>query len=258
MKDELLIALVQPSNVYWENPTANRAELEELLIDVVGRDLIILPEMCTTGFSMNAPLIAEVHRTTTLKWLQQQAAMTQATIIGGVAVKDDGRFYNRAYVVWPNGQFDWYDKRHLFGYAGENKVYSKGDKEKIVSVEGWNINLSICYDLRFPVSLRSQDLGYDALINIANWPQTRADQWLALLKARAIENLSFSIGVNRQGVDGHDVEYNGGSTAFTPSGRQLSKTTDDEVIYTSLSAKDLTDFRTNFPFYKDADPFQLL
>lgn len=258
MKDELLIALVQPSNVYWENPTANRAEIEELLTDVVGRDLIVLPEMCTTGYSMNAKEITEVHRTTTLKWLQQQAAMRQAVIIAGVAIKDNADYYNRAYVVWPNGQFDWYDKRHLFGFAGEDEAYSQGKTEKIVSVEGWNVNLSICYDLRFPVSLRNQDLAYDVLINIANWPKSRSDQWISLLKARAIENQCFSIGVNRQGEDDLGIIYDGGSTAFDPSGKRLSSKTNDEVIYTSLVADDLNDFRTNFPFHKDADSFQLL
>lgn len=263
MKPELSIALLQ-ADLYWENPGANRASFEEQIWQVPkDTDLIILPEMFTTGFSMQVKQHAEVANTTTLKWMQQHAAQTGAVIMGSVMTKAQGNYYNRMYVVYPDGAFQTYDKRHRFGLAGEDKDYTAGDERLIVEVQGWKVFPLICYDLRFPVWARSQQKDeqlyeYDLLVYVANWPAPRVNAWDTLLAARAIENLSYCVGVNRVGEDGVGASYVGHSGVYDYKGAQLAFSEKEEVLTASLSAQELSAFRERFPFQADADRFQLL
>ncbi|RED99568.1 amidohydrolase [Marinoscillum furvescens] len=263
MKLELSIALLQ-ADLFWENPDANRASFEEMIWQVPkGTDLIILPEMFTTGFSMQVEQHAEVANTNTLKWMQQQAAQTGAVLMGSVMTKAQGNFYNRMYVVYPDGSFKTYDKRHLFGLAGEDKDYTAGTERVVVEVQGWKVFPLICYDLRFPVWARSQHTDaqlyeYDLLVYVANWPAPRVNAWDTLLAARAIENISYCVGVNRVGEDGVGASYVGHSAVYDYKGAQLTFSDKAEIMTAKLYAEELKTFRERFPFQADADQFRLL
>ena len=207
----LNITLIQ-SELHWQNTGANLAMFEEKIWQIKeDTDLIILPEMFTTGFSMDAASLAEHMNMTTFKWMKQQAKQTKAVIVGSYIVFENGKYYNRLIWMQPNGEYDYYDKRHLFRMANEHQTYTAGKRRIIKELKGWKLFPLICYDLRFPVWSRNVNLVYDAAIFIANWPTPRNHAWDILLQARAAENLAYVVGVNRVGKDGIGKEYVGGS-----------------------------------------------
>lgn len=230
-----------------------------LLREIGVTDVVVLPEMFTTGFSMSASVVAEEHSDTmqTLVWMRGEAARLNAAITGSVAVRDGEQCYNRLYWVEPNGKTQFYDKRHLFTFAGEHREYTPGARRVVVEWRGWKILLQICYDLRFPESARNgiaaENPMYDALIYVANWPEVRRDPWSTLLKARAIENQCYVLGVNRVGTDGNGHVYSGDSAIHGPKGELISTALAGEtaVISARLSAVELADFRSKFPVLHD-------
>lgn len=257
-KDFLNIAIIQ-TDIYWMNTSANLAMLEEKIWEISSKpDLIILPEMFNTGFSKDVIKYAEHPKLTTFKWMQQQAMQTKAVITGSFAVKEGNNFYNRLLWVRPDGSYEYYDKKHLFSFAEENLYFSAGNKQLSVTVKGWVINPFICYDLRFPVWSRNTPLHYDVAIYVANWPTSRINAWDTLLKARAIENLSYTIGVNRIGTDGNQLDYNGHSAVYSPKGETIQfNENEDTIICCSLSLNELNQFRGKFQAHLDADKFNL-
>ncbi|RCR66755.1 amidohydrolase [Larkinella punicea] len=253
------LTLLQTS-LHWENPTANRAMLEEKIFALPEKtDLIVLPEMFTTGFSMNAKALAEPMNLTTFRWLKQMAAQTDAVVTGSYIVQEKGQFYNRLIWMEPDGSFDVYDKRHLFRMAGEEQTYAGGTKRLVKSWRGWNICPLICYDLRFPVWSRNAGLEYDLLLYVANWPAARSTAWNALLQARAIENLAYVAGVNRVGEDGNGHAYAGDSSLIDPKGEVLFRQNQTETVFqTTLSLDELSVYRERFPANRDADDFRII
>lgn len=253
----LRVSLVQ-TDLVWEDPAANCAQLEERLADLAGKtDVVVLPEMFATGFSMS-PSGAEIGRGPVLQWMQVQASRLGALMIGSLKVKQQNSFLNRLYAVHPDGSFVSYDKRHLFRMGAENEFYQAGDKQVIVSYKGWNLAVFICYDLRFPVWSRNVGMAYDAAIYVANWPAPRANAWRTLLQARAIENLAYVVGVNRVGTDANNLSYAGDSLLVDfKGGLQLDLQAKDQILTSELSAVDLVDFRAKFPAHLDADLFSL-
>ncbi|MDB5256639.1 MAG: amidohydrolase [Chitinophagaceae bacterium] len=255
---DLKIAILQTS-LHWENPTANRSMLEEKIWQLKEQvDVIVLPEMFTTGFTMNASALAEPMNLHTFKWLRQMASQTQASVCGSYIVQEGGLFYNRLVWMFPDGTYKTYDKRHLFRMAGEHEVYGAGQQQLVVEWKGWKISPLVCYDLRFPVWSRNVNNAYDALIYVANWPQARVKVWSTLLKARAIENIAYVAGANRVGTDGLDISYNGASASIDFKGEVLWEEEEKEVWGISTwSADALLKFREKFPAWKDADQFNI-
>jgi len=256
--DTLRITLIQ-SELYWQNIAANLAMFEEKLWQIEAHtDVIVLPEMFTTGFTMNAQAVSEVMNLTTFKWMKQMAAQKQAVVTGSYIVTENGKFYNRLLWMQPDGNYQMYDKRHLFRMAGEHHTFTKGAQKLVVEWKGWKFCPLICYDLRFPVWSRNIDLEYDCLIYVANWPVPRVNAWSILLRARAVENLSYCIGVNRVGKDENEILYNGCSAAVDPKGNELFFQKDEEIIQTvELSYSELTRYRQKCQFNLDADTFEL-
>jgi omega-amidase len=256
---DLKISLIQ-SGLHWESPDANMAMFEEKIWKISEQtDIIILPEMFSTGFTMNAKELAEPMNYKACKWMKQQAAQAKAVVTGSVIIKEDGKFFNRLLWAEPDGQLFQYDKRHLFRMAEEDRTFSAGNKKLIREVKGWKIFPLICYDLRFPVWSRNVANEYDLLIYVANWPQARSAAWKTLLKARAIENLSYCAGVNRVGEDGKGIIYSGDSQVISYKGEELFNAGDQECIHTmSLSHDELRTFREKFPADLDADKFEIL
>lgn len=258
----LKIALVQ-TDLYWKDKTANMAMLEERLMNLASDvDLIILPEMFTTGFTMDAIEVAEPMNFTTTKWMKQMAAQTQALVTGSIVIEEKGNYYNRLLWVSPDGKVDFYDKRHLFRMAGEDAHYDMGKERKVFELKGWKIMPQICYDLRFPVWTRNrvQDdkLEYDLLFYVASWPSPRISAWDILLKARAVENLSYSIGVNRIGQDGNGIPYSGHSAAYNFKGETLGfSDSKEEILFIDLDLNSLSEYREKFPAWLDVDGFDL-
>jgi omega-amidase len=261
---DLKITLIQ-SDLHWEDVEANLSMFEEKIWQINGStDVIVLPEMFTTGFTMAAPKLAEHMNMRTFKWMKQMADQTGALILGSFICTVHERYYNRLLWMEPGGNFKTYDKRHLFRMENEHKTYSPGESMLIASWKGWKICPLICYDLRFPVWSRnkwdalSKRLSYDVAIYVANWPMIRSEAWNTLLKARAIENMSYVVGVNRLGQDGNGVEYNGGSAIISPKGDTIFTNEGVETIRTlELNAHSLQAFRDRFPAYFDADDFTL-
>ncbi len=256
---ELKVSIIQ-SDLTWENKTKNFSHFDELISSIeVKTDLILLPEMFSTGFSMNAENLFDTPEGETLKWLRAHANNTQAAVTGSVIVKENGNYYNRLYFVTPDGNFTTYDKKHLFTLAKEHKHYSPGDKRIIVDYKGWKICPLICYDLRFPVWARNTE-EYDLLLYVANWPEKRVAAWDALLKARAIENMSYCIGVNRIGKDGNDFPYIGHSAIYDALGEKISTDLYEEAFVEtrSLSKQHILNTRKKLGFLKDRDNFRLL
>lgn len=250
----LKVSLIQ-TDLVWQNANTNRSHIEELIWDIEEEvNLIILPEMFSTSFSFSRDL-AEPHNLHTFKWMLQMASLKQAAIIGSFLISEKGSFYNRCYCVQPDGTFQTYDKRHLFSLSKEKEFCTPGVSNPIFNVKGWKIKPSICYDLRFPVWLRNHEK-YDLLINIANWPSTRKDTWQTLLQARAIENQCFSIGVNRLGKDGNQLDYKGESAVYTAEGSLINNLSqNNEIITTVLEQESLKETRQLFPFLQDQDKF---
>ncbi|WP_373330957.1 amidohydrolase [Salmonirosea aquatica] len=263
-KDEhfsnLSVALIQ-TDLVWEDVTANLAVLEEKLASLSeAADVIVLPEMFSTGFSMDAPALAEVMNTTTTRWMKLIAAQTQALVIGSFQVKEEGTYYNRLLCVRPDGTYEVYDKRHLFRMGAEHEVFKAGSQRLIVDWKGWRICPLVCYDLRFPVWSRqnSQNL-YDLLLYVANWPAARSYAWNTLLRARAIENLCYVVGVNRIGTDGNGIDHRGGSIVVDFLGEvstDLGEAESEKVVH--LAKEPLEKYRQRFPAHLDADDFSLV
>lgn len=255
---DLKITLIQ-STLHWHNIGANLAMFEEKIWQIgQNTDLIVLPEMFTTGFTMEAPSLAEHMNMTTFKWMRQQAAQTGAVIVGSYIVQENGKYYNRLLWMQPDGEFDYYDKRHLFRMADEHLTYTPGNRRIIKDLKGWKIFPQVCYDLRFPVWSRNVGLVYDLIIFIANWPTPRRNAWNVLLQARAAENLAYAVGVNRVGLDGVEKEYAGDSAVIDFKGNVIYREENVEFIKTlTLNKEDLVAFRQKFPAQLDADAFSL-
>lgn len=255
---DLTVTVIQ-SDLAWENREKNVSRFEARLA-ALGQDcdLIVLPEMFTSGFTMNAAANAEPHNGPTVAWMREMAARTKADLTGSLIIKDGGRFYNRLYWVKPDGNTAWYDKRHLFRMADEHSVYNAGRQNITVELKGWKVRPFICYDLRFPVWSRNRRNEYDAAVYVANWPQRRTEHWRALLLARAIENQCYVIGVNRVGRDGLGVEYSGDSMIADPLGNELVRLRNGEAVHTQrLSRHTLDNFRQKFPAWMDGDGFEI-
>ncbi|GAB3640313.1 amidohydrolase [Spirosoma arcticum] len=257
------LTLIQP-RLYWHDPVANRAMLEERIFAVPEpTDLIVLPEMFTTGFTMDAPAVAEPMNLTTFRWLKQMAAQTKAVVTGSYVVREGNAFYNRLIWMQPDGEFDVYDKRHLFRMAGEDAVYTAGTRRIVKAWKGWRVCPLTCYDLRFPVWSRNgqtnpSNFDYDLLLYVANWPAPRRNAWNILLQARAIENLSYVVGVNRVGEDSNQNAYSGDSAVIDYKGDVLFRQADAEMVHQqTLSLDDLRAFRERFPANLDADEFTI-
>jgi predicted amidohydrolase len=259
---QLLVTLVQ-ANLHWEDKHANLHLLEQQ-IQAIGQptQLVVLPEMFSTGFSMQPGKLAETMGGPSVLWMQSMAIKHKIILTGSLIIKEAGQFYNRLIWMLPNGTHGHYDKRHRFAFAGEDQQYSHGNKRLIASVNGWKINLQICYDLRFPVWARQQSTDqpeYDVLVYVANWPERRSHAWKSLLIARAIENQCYVIAVNRVGEDGNGINHSGDSMVVDPLGQVLyTKANEVDTHTLALDKLVLEDIRTKFPFWKDADPFQLL
>jgi omega-amidase len=253
---DLAITLIQ-CELTWENPVANRKKLSALIKNLnQPTDLIVLPEMFTTGFSMNALANAEHPGGETQQWLAQLAAQQNCAITGSIAVREDNKVYNRMLFATPEALYQ-YDKRHLFRMAGEDQRYVAGDRRVTVDFRDWRINLQVCYDLRFPVFARNQD-DFDLQIYVANWPAKRSYHWRQLLIARAIENQACVVGVNRIGSDANGVEYQGDSLAIAADGIILYDLENhSEAAQLTLSGAALTNYRKKFPCHLDADSFYL-
>ncbi len=258
MKNELNITLIQAALV-WENPEANRNQFSEKIAALTTKtDLIVLPEMFTTGFTMNAEALAEEAEGTTLKWMQSQASTYDTAITGSVIVKEGESYFNRLYFVFPTRDVVTYDKKHTFTLAGEHKIYTAGTKKLLVDYKGWKLCPLVCYDLRFPVWSRNTE-DYDVLLYVANWPEKRIKAWDTLLQARAIENMSYCIGVNRVGMDGNGHSYVGHSAVYDVLGEQIS-TAENDVEFTQtiiLDKEHITQHRKHLQFLVDRDRFTL-
>ncbi|MCW3462143.1 amidohydrolase [Chitinophaga nivalis] len=262
---DLKVTLIQ-TQLHWEDIAANLRMFDEKINSIGERtEVIFLPEMFSTGFSMQPERLAEKMDGSAFQWMKQKSAEKNVIIAGSLIIEEEGQYLNRLIWMLPNGTYGTYDKRHLFGYAGEDEHYHPGDKRLIAQVKGWKINLTVCYDLRFPVWSRNtiqpdtQAPAYDLLVNVANWPERRSTAWKTLIQARAIENQCFAIGVNRVGNDGNNIYHSGDSSLIDPMGEIIYRKSHDEDIFTyTLQREKLDEIRKNIPFLKDADAFTIL
>ena len=261
--ETLHVALIQ-ADLHWRSIDANLAAFEEKIWGITDpQDLIILPEMFTTGFTMEPGEVAEVANSKTYRWLGQMAKQTEAVVMGSAIINVSGEYFNRMIIAHPDGSYQHYDKVHLFTLAGEDGSFSPGRGRTVFEVKGWRCLPQICYDLRFPVWTRSRSTTenmyeYDVVIYAANWPSPRVQSWDALLKARAIENYAYSIGVNRVGIDGYGKAYSGHSGVYDYLGNTLNFMQDTEQIGSvQLNWKELQAYREQYPFQKDGDGFTL-
>ena len=269
---QLTITTIQ-TNLVWEDKVANLQLLEEKVNAIEEKtEIVVLPEMFSTGFSMQPQLFAETMEGETVDWMRRIAEDKRIIVTGSIIIKEENHFYNRLIWMLPNGDVGFYNKRHLFAYGEEDKHYTAGNKRLIASVKGWKINLQVCYDLRFPVWARQAapslpppkveekaNPEYDVLIYVANWPERRSHAWKTLLCARAIENQCYVVGVNRVGTDGHNINYSGNSLVIDPLGEVLYHMAEEEDIFTITLQKEwLEEVRTKFPFWKDGDDFRLM
>ncbi|TDD99855.1 amidohydrolase [Flavobacterium cellulosilyticum] len=252
------IALIQ-SSLIWENPKANRNHFEEKINAITEKvDLIVLPEMFSTGFTMNPEIVFETMEGETIQWLQSIAKAKNSAITGSLVIKENNNFYNRLVFVFPSGEIEVFDKRHLFSLAYENECYTSGNHKLIVDYKGWKICPLICYDLRFPVFSRNTK-NYDVLLYVANWPKARINAWDILLKARSVENICYTIGVNRVGFDDNNFEYNGHSQAVDFLGNYLLEPQENEGAFiVELNKQALEKTRNKLGFLNDRDSFELV
>jgi predicted amidohydrolase len=254
--NNLRVTIIQ-TTLTWEDSEKNLKHFQNKIVDIAEEtDMVILPEMFTTGFSMQPEKLAETPEGKSFQWMQSMAKEKDVTLVGSLIIKENGNYYNRLFVVFSDGQYIYYNKRHLFRMGRENKHYTGGNSRKIFSLKNWRILPLICYDLRFPVWSRNKG-DYDALIYIANWPEVRRHVWRTLLPARAIENQAYVIGLNRIGEDGQGLTYSGDSMVLDPKGNIMSKTEphQDSVETITLSMNELNRFREKFPVGRDADDF---
>ncbi len=282
----LTCTLIQ-TKLYWEDKAANLAMLHDKIMGIKEKtEIVILPEVFSTGFSMKPELFAETMHGHTVTWMEKTAAKKRVILTGSLIIEEGGKYYNRLIWMLPNGEYGYYDKRHLFAYGHEDEHYTAGNKRLIACVKGFKLNLQVCYDLRFPVWARQQapaisqnnlldknappplreergirgeaNLEYDILLYVANWPERRTYAWKALLQARAIENQCYVIGVNRVGNDGNNIYHSGNSTVIDPMGDILYERLHEEDIFTiTLQTDRLEEVRNKFPFWKDGDKFTI-
>jgi omega-amidase len=271
----LTITTIQ-ADLRWEDKAANLQRFEEKILGIAGpTEVVVLPEMFSTGFSMKPQALAEKMDGPTMAWMKTVAAEKRIILTGSIIIEEEGHYYNRLIWMLPNGQYGYYDKRHRFAYAGENEQYTAGQKRLIASVKGWKVLLLVCYDLRFPVWSRQgaqglvagsvepgsgpaseASLEYDLILYVANWPERRSHAWKTLLQARAIENQSYVVGVNRVGMDGNNIYHSGDSMIIDPLGELLSLVSNKETLITHTLRKErLEEARSQFPFWRDADHF---
>jgi predicted amidohydrolase len=254
----LKVALIQ-SNLVWENPLQNRLNFTSKIELISGKaDFIVLPELFTSGFTMNPENVSETMEGETITWLKQLSKKCNLAITGSLVIKVDNTYRNRLVFVEPNGTINYYDKRHSFTLAGENKVYTSGNKKLIIEYKGFKICPLICYDLRFPVFARNVE-NYDVLLYTANWPKQRIQAWKTLLKARAIENMSYCIGVNRVGLDANNYEYSGDSAVYNVLGEKESKLEAYKagIEIVTLSKTHIETTRKKLGFLNDMDDFEM-
>ena len=251
------ISIIQ-SSLFWENPTANRNYFDKKINAITEKvDLIVLPEMFTTGFTMNPSSVAETMKGETVLWLQSLAKAKNSAITGSIVITENNNYYNRLLFVFPSGEIQFYDKRHLFTLAGESKVYTKGNQKLIVEYLGWRICPLICYDLRFPVLARNVE-DYDVLLYVANWPKPRINAWDILIQARSVENLCYTIGVNRTGFDNNNNEYVGHSQVVDFLGNYILEPMESESVFNIVLNKEkLVETRNKLGFLNDRDIFEL-
>ncbi len=257
MRNDLRISMVQ-SPIIWENQTANLFDFEKRIKRVKGKtDLVILPEMFTTGFSTKSIQLAEKMEGNTIQTVKQWTANFGFAITGTFIATDNNKYFNRAFFITPEGESFFYDKRHLFSIGKENEYFTGGKERLIVHYKEWNICLLICYDLRFPVWSRNERNQYDLLIYMANWPKARSAVWRSLLMARSLENQAYVCGVNRTGIDGMGLEYSGNSVILSPKGKIIADAYSRyDIVRTGLlSARKQDSFRKKFPVSLDADSF---
>lgn len=259
----LTFTLLQ-THLHWEDKAQNLQLLEQKIMGLQQpTQVLVLPEMFSTGFSMKPQQLAEGMEGPTVQWMKRIAAAKKIILTGSLIIEEEGKYYNRAIWMLPNGQYGVYNKKHLFAYAGEDQHYTPGSQRLIASVNGFKIALMVCYDLRFPVWARQKytaDKGfeYDVLVYVANWPQRRSTAWKALLQARAIENQCYVIGVNRVGTDGNEIYHSGDSMVIDPLGEILYHKADEEDLFTTTIQKEaLETIREKFPFWRDRDAFEL-
>lgn len=241
-------------DIAWKNKEENFRQIENEF-SLIEADLFLLPEMFSTGFCMEADEVAD-RNLESLTWMKSFAKSKNSAVAGSVSVEENGKFYNRFYFVFPDGNFEYYDKRHLFSYSGEDKIYTAGTERKIIDYKGFKILLQVCFDLRFPVFSRNQN-DYDAILYVANWPKSRVEAWKSLLKARSIENQAFLFGLNRIGVDGYNLEYEESSLVYFPDGREISERKNNLII-TEWKLDELKEFRSKFPFLNERDEFKII
>ena len=258
MAEKLNSALLQ-ADLVWEDAVANRKQFTQKIKNLSDDiDLIILPEMFSTGFSMNAEVLAEPSKGPSLEWMKQMASEKDAAVTGSLIIKERGQYFNRLYFVYPDASFQKYDKRHTFTLAKENETYASGTERLIVEYKGWRICPLVCYDLRFPVWSRNTE-DYDVLIFVANWPSVRVRAWDALLKARAIENMCYCIGLNRVGEDGNGHSYSGHSVVFDALGRPLNEPSVEVEFQRKITLEraHLSETRNELRFLQDRDNFNI-
>lgn len=268
--NHLSITIIQ-ANLYWESIEKNIELFSQKISSITEKtDLIVLPEMFSTGFTMNNKLLAEKMSGKTMQWMTRMAQEKNCVVTGSIIIEENGKYFNRLIWMRADGNFETYDKRHLFRYANEQNYYSAGSKKLIVDLKGWKICPMVCYDLRFPVWIRnkcktdsSAPLGttieYDVILFVANWPERRKHPWKTLLTARAMENQCYVVGLNRVGNDGSNIYHSGDSAVINPKGDIISKTKphEESVETITLAYKELEDCRKNFPAWMDADDFEL-
>jgi len=245
--------------LFWENIDKNLQNLGLRLSAIREKtDLIVLPEMFSTGFSMNPEKLAEEMNGKTMQWMHAQADKFECVVTGTLIIREEGKYYNRLIWMRPDGTFEKYDKRHLFGFAGEDKHYTAGREKLVVELNGWKICPMICYDLRFPVWLRNTGDDYDMLLVVANWPERRSLHWRTLIPARAVENQAYVVAVNRVGHDGNEIYHSGDSMCIDPNGKVVYYKPNDEDLYTfSVNLEEVEKSRASHPFLKDADDFKI-
>mgnify|MGYP003327580019 FL=1 len=255
------------TDLFWEDKVSNLNNLESKIKSIKEKkEIVVLPEMFSTGFSMDTQNLAEPMNGFSVEWMKRVSRENKIILTGSLMIKENDSCFNRLIWMMPNGSMGYYDKRHLFGYGDEDKYFKSGNQRLIASVNGWKINLQICYDLRFPVWARQQSQNideqftpeYDILIYVANWPERRSHAWKTLLCARAMENQCYVVGVNRVGKDGNGIHHSGDSMIIDPLGEVFYHMSDTEDIFTiSLRNEDLNEKRNHFPFLKDGDYFKI-
>ena len=256
--NSIAISLIQ-SDLVWENPAQNLKKFETIVQSLKGKtDIVLLPEMFSTGFSMNPQKLAEPMDGPSVNWVKQMALDNQLAVAGSLIISENGNCYNRLIFADPAGNIQFYDKRHLFRMGGEQERFSSGNERKIIEYKGFRFLLQVCYDLRFPVWMRNRN-DYDAILLVANWPEPRSDAWKKMLYARAIENQCFVTAVNRVGVDGRGNHHSGDSMIIDYKGSEMAMGTKckEEIVTALLSINDLNDFREKFPAWMDSDDFSI-